>query len=620
MRKTTTSLVLAMLAVTLAAAPISRREASSSQPVKVAQLPPAEVASYTIEADYDPLTHQITASQRGTYRNVTDAPIPDLIFHLYLNAFSSETTQWMREAGPGHRGYRFDAAAPGWIRVDEIRLVDGSALTLSPVDEDETLVRAELPAAVAPGESVAVELAYTALLPRVFARTGWADDGDFVMAGQWFPKFGVWEATADAGAWNAYPFRANNEFYADFGTYEVSITLPASWRVGATGTLQGEPVAAAGERLTHRFRAEHVVDFAWSASPRFAVMERTVGGVRMEVLHYPARRALARRVLQATVEGLALFSEWYGPYGGGLYPELTVVVVPEDAGGAGGMEYPTLFTVGVLAAPGLPACVRFAEAETVHELAHQWFQSVIASNEVEDPWLDEGFAEYSTVRAMRELNRGDLIACAGWTMSYLFNDRTAYRMNPSTPMSGRAWELSNFGVAAYAKPAVALSTLERRVGEEAMLAFLKAYTGRHAFTHPNEEDVYAVMAETLGQEIADWFFDELVYGVATLDARVVALEAGNLDVEREGDLCIPVSVALMEREELQMPVWGCDHPFEAEVASLVAAEIDPDATALLDLNLANNGLRRTVDERSWLRTAAGLLQALQILFGGGGLW
>jgi hypothetical protein len=299
---------------------------------------------------------------------------------------------------------------------------------------------------------------------------------------------------------------------------------------------------------------------------------------------------------------------------------LTIILVPEDAGGAGGMEYPTFFTVGVLAMAMAPPCVRFTEAETVHELAHQWFQSVIATNEVENPWLDEGFAEYSTVRAMRELSGGDLIACAGWTMTYLFNDRSAYGMNPATPMSGTAWELSDFGVAAYAKPAVALSTLERQVGEEAMLTFLGQYAQRHAFTHPDEADVYAVMAETLGEDLAAWFFDELVHGEATLDARIVELDAGTIEVEREGGLCVPVPVTLTQRQAVETEIWSCDRPLEAEVDALIAAEIDPNASVPLDLNLANNGLRRTVDENGWLRTVAAVLQALQTFFRGGGVW
>ena len=189
MWKMAVSLMLALLVAVPASLPVVR----AARPLSISEMSPAEVASYTIDADYDPDSHQITASQTVIYRNVTEAPIPDLVFHLYLNAFSSPETLWMREAGPQHRGHGFDPDAPGWIRVDEIRLAGGTDLTLSSIDDDETLVRSDLPVAVEPGESVVLEMAFTAQLPRVFARTGWGDGGDFVMAVQWFPKLVVWE-------------------------------------------------------------------------------------------------------------------------------------------------------------------------------------------------------------------------------------------------------------------------------------------------------------------------------------------------------------------------------------------------------------------------------------------
>jgi hypothetical protein len=577
--------------------------------------PPPEVASYVIEARYDAEAHTIVATQRTTYVNRTETAIPDLVFHLYLNAFRSPETLWMREAGPAHRGYLADGAHPGWITVDAIRLADGTPLTLAALDADETLVRAELPAPVDPGTEVVVEMTFTAQLPRVFARTGWADDGDFVMAGQWFPKFGVWEQ----GAWNAHPFRANSEFYADFGSYEVSLTVPQGWVVGATGIVEGEPRDDPGGTTTWHFRAEHVIDFAWGASPHFRTQVTTVDGVRVELLHYARAHAAARRVMRATVDALALYSDWYGPYGGGLYPELTVILVPEGAGGAGGMEYPTLFTVGASGGVSGPACLRLLEVETVHELAHQWFQSLIATNEVEAPWLDEGFADYSTTRAMEALAGGAVTDCGGWTLPYLTMLRWAYVAQPETPMAGTAWELGQaYVIATYAKPTVALATLQRRVGDEAMLAFLGTYARRYAFTHPSAVELRAVMEETLGAETAAWFFDDVVESRATLDARVVAAEEGTMALTRDGDLCVPVRVRVEEGARETILPWPCDEPTPELPDGATMVEIDTEGVALLDLNLANNGLRRQPDRVSWLGAMVRAVRILQLLFGGGG--
>ncbi len=237
-------------------------------PLAAATPPPPDVASYRIEATYGVGSHVLSGRERLTYVNRSDAPMPDLVFHLYLNAFRNEETLWMREmqetGGMAMRGYVFDPESPGWMRVDTIRLADGTPLALEPLDRDETLVRVRLPSPVQPGEAVTVTLDFAAQLPRVFARTGWADGGDFVMAGQWFPKAGVWQGEA---GWNAYPFHANSEFFADFGHYDVRLSLPEGWVIAATGVEAEPPKRQADGRLLHHLTAAHVIDFAWGASP-----------------------------------------------------------------------------------------------------------------------------------------------------------------------------------------------------------------------------------------------------------------------------------------------------------------------------------------------------------------
>jgi hypothetical protein len=583
-----------------------------------ASIPPPDVASYSIDATYDPETYTLTGQQTAMYYNHTTVPIPTLVFHLYLNAFSSATTLWMRESGLGMRGYGFDPDAPGWIRIDRIALADGTALTVRALDGDETLVEAVLPQPVAPGDSVNVDIAFTAQFPKAFARTGWADGGDFIFGGQWFPKFGVWEN----GAWNAHPFRANSEFYADFGCYDVALTLPQDWVVAATGTAAPTVTANADGTTTHTFVAEHVIDFAWTASPKYRELTRQVEGVDVRVVYYPRQRAMARRALNATADALPLYNAWFGTYGKGLYPQVTVVIVPPDAGGAGGMEYPTLFTVGALGGV-MPACVRLIEVEAVHELGHQWFQSVVATNEAEAPWLDEGFTDYATVRAMNILYDGALIDCLGWNFSYLALHRLQYTMFPDTPMAGAAWDFDSlqYGIATYSKPALALTTVERTVGETAMQRFLSTYFDRYAFAHPRTEDVRAVMEETLGAEVTAWFFEQLVYGDGTLDMRVVTSNE-QATLEREGDLCIPTTVRLTRtgRQAPEIIVWPCDQPTLTIDGAPRMVEIDPDDAIVLDLNLANNQLRRTPDPATGLGIVVRGLRFWQDFLWGGAVW
>ncbi len=589
-------------------------------PLAAAPAPPREVASYAMEVTYQPEEKRITGSATIRYTNVTETPIPDLVFHLYLNAFRDEESVFMQETGRVHRGYGFDPAESGYIEVRSLTLEDGTELVQSFDFADDTLMRAALPEAVRPGETLTVEVVFEARLPRVFARTGWADNGDFVMAGQWFPKLGVWEGEA---GWNAYVFHANNEFYADFGTYEVEVTLPEDWVMGATGAKVAQR-SPAGGMVTHVYRAEHVIDFAWSASPHYREHREALGDVALRILYYPSGERLLSRVRDATVGAFDLYETWYGPYGQGLYPQLTVLLVPADAGGAGGMEYPQLFTVGELEGQMLPGCVRLLEVVTVHELGHQWFQSVVATNEVEDPWLDEGFTDYSTRRAMDTLYRGEVSGCFGWSFTYLDMQRMMYKNTPHTPMAGRAWELRHYTVATYSKPVVALTTLERVVGPEALLTFFRTYYARYAFRHPDTADARAVMEETLGFEAAGWFFEQLVYGAGSLDASVAELAGTEGRVTRSGEVCIPSEVAWQFRGTAPNRAdWDCDDPELTFTGSepLVRIQINPERQIPLDLNLANNGQLSGPDTGVWLGVVVRAFDLFQSLFlTGGGLW
>ena len=178
-----------------------------------------DVASYNIQVKLDTTAKTLTGHETVTYLNTTRDPIPDLVFHLYLNAFKSSDSIFLSESGSQHRYSTWDPQHPGWIEVSACAWQTAQPLTLEPL-YDGTLARAALPLPVEPGQSVQVELDFKAQLPHVFARTGFAGGaaGDFFMVGQWFPKLGVWQK----GDWNAYPYHANSEYYADFGSYDVS--------------------------------------------------------------------------------------------------------------------------------------------------------------------------------------------------------------------------------------------------------------------------------------------------------------------------------------------------------------------------------------------------------------
>ncbi|MBN1955397.1 MAG: M1 family metallopeptidase [Anaerolineae bacterium] len=573
-----------------------------------------DVASYEIEVSLDVTAKTLTAHEVVTYVNVTDVPIPNLVFHLYLNAFRDRESVFLQEAGTQHRGYSWDPQHPGWIEVTDIRLDDGTPLLLEPLD-DGTLARADLPVPVAPGDSVIVELDFRAQLPRVFARTGFA--GDFFMVGQWFPKLGVWQD----GAWNAHPFHANAEFYADFGRYDVRITLPADYVTGATGLPIARVDNGDGSQTAHYF-AKDVIDFAWTASPYFSQATRRVGEVEILYLYLPEHEWSVERALDAAETAVSHYSQWYGPY---PYPRLTVVDVPDEGQGAGGMEYPTLIAAGTMSMFGVGGLGRVGidrslEMVISHEIGHQWWQSMVAFNEAEEPWLDEGLTDYSTMRLLTTAYDPDTSAfdVGNIEMGYLDLQRVEYLSEPALPMYGRAWDFDNildYSIAVYAKPSLSLGTLERIVGEERMLAVMSTFFQRYQFAHPTTEDFRAVAEEVLGEGLA-WFFDGLVYDDGVLNYAVTAVEADSVTVVRQGDLVIPTEVEVVFADgSTVIEQWDgaggeitLNYPDRPPVRR---AEVDPARRILLDLNWVDNGLSRRLEFSGWLALVVCLLYRLQ---------
>ncbi len=238
------------------------------------------------------------------------------------------------------------------------------------------------------------------------------------MVGQGFPKIRVRGGPPGAERWSCEPLSANTEFFADFGVYDVTLTVPSTHAVAATGVLVSSTESPGGTR-TFRYHAEDVHDFAWMADPYMDVIRGVAkpgdGGPDVEVRVYfrGEQRAFSQRHLEAAIGTIERMSQAYIPY---PWPIMSIVDPPVDAvAGAGGMEYPTLVTTAgdtVFARPG----IHLPEYVTVHEVGHNWFQGMLASNEAEEAWLDEGVNEWADGKVMDDLygTRTSAIDWMGW--------------------------------------------------------------------------------------------------------------------------------------------------------------------------------------------------------------
>jgi hypothetical protein len=276
------------------------------------------------------------------------------------------------------------------------------------------------------------------------------------------------------------------------------------------------------------------------------------------------------------------------------------------------MEYPTLVTLTPESILGLGEATTEAgleltiEVVTIHEIGHQWWQSMVAFNEAEEPWLDEGLADYSTSRVMeRSYASRPLVDIGGVTMSYLDSRRLEYLAIPNVPMEGKAWDFSqlSYGVATYSKPVLAWTTLERTLGDETLLKILSTFFQRYQYAHPRTEDLRRVAQEVSSQSL-DWFFDGLVYGNGTVDYRVGNITQDGVTVVRDGDLAVPVDVQVdFAGGQIALEDWDGLEASKSftypERPAVTEVQIDPQRKVVVDLVWSDNGMSRSPDLWSW---------------------
>jgi len=663
------------------------------------------IVRYDIAVRLDPEKKQLEGRETITWRNPSGDPVPDLWFHLYLNAFRNTKSTFFRESGGRLRNDRATENW-GWTEITSLKLADGTDLMPAirfehPDDDnadDRTVARVVLPRPVEPNGAVTIELAFKAQLPEVYARSGYK--GDFFLVGQWFPKLGVYEPAGRrgraSGGWNCHQYHANSEFYADFGEYRVRITLPSRFVVGATGSRVASEEASG--QTTHVFEQADVHDFAWTASPRYLVVNDTfsagkdvsdaeyrataarlgrpldevrLSDVAITLLLQPEHRPQAARYIRAAKAGLKWYGLWYGRY---PYRTLTVVDPPAEAGGAGGMEYPTFITGGTFWLGNFWPLdgVRAAEMVTVHEFGHQFWYGMVANNEFEEAWLDEGINTYSTGLAM-DAEYGDASSYAslpGMRIGDVDVLRVTTTPDQKDVIMKPAWGYAgDYSTYAYQKPATALRTLQGLLGDETMARVMRTYHERWRFRHPSSADFFATASEVAGRDLS-WFFHQafetghvLDYGVTAVSsveakaARGVFEPGGGQKAEggtekekeekslaqdaapeprgeakmyesrvmvtRHGEFVFPVTLAVkFEGKPVERLQWDGRDRWKrftfTRPERLEWAAVDPDRKVWLDANWLDNARRVSPDKRvaaSWTSRFLFGVQALLMFLG-----
>ena len=567
------------------------------------------IANYRIEATLDFEHKTLEGRETISWRNTGTAPTQELPLHLYLNAFKGPQSLFVKESGGRLRSDRLDRATEsstwGYCRLISVQM-EGRDLD-GHIGEDETVRWLKLPRAVVPGETIHVDITWENRYPKVFARSGWSEN--FLMSGQWFPKVGVYQGDR----WNCHAYHANTEFFADFGVYDVALSLPNALGLAHTGTqtnfvteIEQDPKRPLN--VIWRLHAEDVHDFAWAVMPQESWRKPAMFEYRgVQVFYYvngPNRGNFARQ-RRAVENALRWSEEWYFKY---PYPTLTVIDTPKDASGADGMEYPTLVTASSVAFD--PLQVRFEpELVTVHEYGHQFFYGMLASNEFEEPWLDEGFNSWFTHKAM-ERSYHALLGGRRFQVGTDFVEWAGYWSLPSadplTRFGFKTLSIESYFITAYGKPTLVLNQLEAMLGRPVMEQVVRAYTQEMAFRHPTRNDFKRIAERVSGRDLGT-FWRDFVEGTEVLDYVIRGVKSrditqggwlfsdkapvfaapqpaapgrvGSITLERKGGIKVPITLWVrLENKEEQRLVWdGQDRWTTYEFDSPVAAAVlDPD--------------------------------------------
>jgi len=537
-------------------------------------LPEVDIA-YDIEVEVDPASGRYAGVARVDWTNPGERVVRAIPLHLYLNAFSNGSSSWLQEGNlgrfSGNRNQTWghtepisivqtyeteEAEAAGEALVEGV-LADpdmsdadvaegfaAAAPTEAPLswsavqpddgnEKDRSLIEVVLARPVGPGETARLTIEFEGRLPQpTIARTGCA--GDFCFFGQWYPQVAAYETVGVRGrqveGWAAGQFHGDTEFYNNFADFRVSITAPESYEIAATGARADRSVEAGSATTVYEQKA--VTNFAFIVAELDEHVETHQpkgdgGPVEITLVVPPGLDFNAPRAFAAVKGALDVFGERVGPY---PYETLTVVYPPINAGAIGGMEYPTLFT-GIFWDPVLDhpllEGIRFFELVDIHEFGHMYFQGIIATNEREDAFMDEGFNSYWELETLDALYGED--ASFGTLLGRPIDNTDLTEQQNKDGFAefreGLAKQPSYVflagtnGAQIYNRPAATLRTAEGLFGEDVLDQVFQTYYRRFAFGHPGVEDFLDVVAEVGGVEMRA-FMTEAFYAPRSPDYSV----------------------------------------------------------------------------------------------------
>ncbi len=591
---------------------------------------------YKINVKLNDVKHELSADESVEYINNSTDELTFIWFHIWPNAYKNNFTALAKQliADGNKRFYFADDSIRGYIDSLNFK-VNGQTVKTEPHPEHIDIIKIVLNEPLKPGGKITITTPFHVKIPiGVFSRLGHLDQQYQIT--QWYPKPVVY----DKYGWHPIPYLNQGEFYSEFGDFDVFITLPKNYVVGATGDLiDGEketewlnkkaeetkeistfskdasfPPSAAETKTLH-YHQEKVHDFAWFADKRYYVEKAEVE------LPYSKRKVTAwsmftgpegkvwKNSAQYVADAVYYYSKWNGDY---AYNHATAVDGALSAGG--GMEYPNITVIGKT------GDTTELDRVIAHEVGHNWFYGMLGSNERDHAWMDEGINSFyenrymetkypSTGNDFSSLNVGGLNINAGkilgvkqlseqtlFDLGYRFN--TAKKQDQPIDLTASEYTTMNYGVIVYGKTAVILAYLQVYLGEELFDKCAQEYFKEWEFKHPYPPDIKKVYETVSGKNLS-WFFDEMIPTTKKVDYKIASakkLNDGNyeLKIKNKGNVNSPFSVSSTRKGEVLNTKW-----FEGfngiQRVNLTAANFDHfkiDAQEKIpDINRQNNTIK-----------------------------
>ena len=569
-------------------------------------------ADYKIAIDLDVETHQYKGVQELTYTNNSPDTLYRVFYHLYFNAFQPGSEMDIRsrniEDSDKRVGDRISKLLPSEIGFIKPQRLTQDGVLLS-FEIAGTILEVDLNTPILPNKSTVFTMDWDAQIPIQVRRSGRNNaEGIAYSMTQWFPKI----AEYDFEGWHAVPYIAR-EFHSVWGDYDVRIKLDENYIIGGTGYLQNSDKKGLGEKTkgstrTWHFKAPNVHDFAWGADKNF--IHDTYKGPNGVILNFyykndPEIIENWKNLQEKTAQLLSYFNKHIGDY---PYKQYSVI-----QGGDGGMEYAmcTLIT-GKRKLESLIGV-------TAHELAHTWFQFLLATNESKHEWMDEGFTSYISNLAMNEImkegkDNPNSNSYRGY--SYI---ATSGKEQPQSTQADRYTTNTGYSIAAYSKGAVFLSQLEYVIGKDNLNKTLLRYYKEWAFKHPTPNDFIRVAEKVSGAEL-DWYLTDWTQTTNTIDYGIKNIvsekEKTTITIERIGLMPMPIDIKVTYEDgkmdnfyiPLQMmrtnkpnprigeswtvlPDWAWAYPnysFVLKKDKRIKSIVIDDSGLMADINLENN--------------------------------